>query len=128
QLLKYLRDELDWPIENDQIEDLTFEWDPAELGIDPKNAAKIEEIKQLRPLESNQDWGIFFVKFAPRQLPIVAMRRILGQLVVRKRASSRKAEQRTWAARDLLFISAYGEGGDRELSFAHFSDPTEGSD
>ena len=77
-LVKYLRDELDWPIEADNFEDLTFDWNPEELGIDPASAAKIEEIKQLRPLVSNQPWGIFFVKFAPKRLPIVALRRILS--------------------------------------------------
>jgi hypothetical protein len=128
QLIKYLRSELDWPIESDDFEELTFEWEPAELGIDLKNAAKIDHIKQLRPLETEQDWGIFFIKFAARQLPIVVMRRVLGQLVMKKRTSSRKAEQRTWAAHDLLFISAYGEADDRELSFAHFCDPQDGSD
>ena len=48
-LVKYLRDELDWPIEADDFEDLTFDYEPEELGIDAKTAAKIEEIKQLRP-------------------------------------------------------------------------------
>jgi hypothetical protein len=124
QLVEYLSDELNWPIEQGNFDDLVFEWDPDELGIDPKNAVKIQEIKQLRPLITGQPWGIFFIKFAPKQLPIVVLRRILGQLVVHKRASARKADQKTWAAQDLLFISAHGEGGDRELTFAHFSDPS----
>jgi len=57
QLIKYLRDELDWPIEADNFEDLTFEYEAEELGIDPETAAKIQEIKQLRPLTANQPWG-----------------------------------------------------------------------
>lgn len=40
-LVKFLRDDLDWPIESDDFEDLTFEWEPEELGIDPASAAKI---------------------------------------------------------------------------------------
>ncbi|MFZ4987231.1 MAG: hypothetical protein ACOYLF_17390, partial [Blastocatellia bacterium] len=41
QLIAYLRDEMDWPIEkNDDFEDLTFDYAPDELGIDPKSAAK----------------------------------------------------------------------------------------
>ena len=62
-LVKYLRDELDWPIDADDFADLTFDYEPEELGIDAKTAAKIEEIKQLRPLVTGQPWGIFFVKF-----------------------------------------------------------------
>src|SRR6267143_7215176 len=119
-LVKYLRDELGWPIDQYSFDDLTFDWDPGELGIDPKNAAKIEVIKQLRPLASNQPWGIFFVKFEPGRLPVVALCRILNQLVLKKRATARVAEQRMWKASDLLFISSYGEGEDREITFAHF--------
>ena len=76
-LVKYLRDDLDWPIESEHFDDLTFDFEPEELGIDPKTSAKIESIKQLRPLSSNQPWGIFFVKFEPKKLPVVALRRIL---------------------------------------------------
>ena len=39
-LVKYLRDELDWPIESDDFEELTFEYTSEELGIDSKNAAR----------------------------------------------------------------------------------------
>ena len=42
---------------------------PEELGIDPKNAAKIQEIKRLRPFVAGQPWGIFFVRFEPKRLP-----------------------------------------------------------
>ena len=96
---------------------------PKELGIDPKNAAKIKEIRRLRPLTANQPWGIFFVKFEPKRLPVVALRRILSQVALKKRASANQAERRAWAADDLLFISNYGEGDERQISFAHFSEP-----
>ncbi len=76
-LVRYLRDELDWPIESDDFEEVVFDYEPEELGIDPENAAKIQEIKQLRPLADGQAWGIFFIKFEPRKLPVVALRRIL---------------------------------------------------
>ncbi len=120
-LVKYLRDDLDWPIESDDFDDLTFDFEPEELGIDPKTSAKIESIKQLRPLASNQPWGIFFVKFEPKKLPVVALRRILGQLVIKKRASANRADQQTWRLSDLLFLSNYGEDEQRQITFAHFS-------
>ena len=53
-LIAFLRDELDWPIEADDFDELTFDYEPEELGIDARTAARIEEIKQLRPLVSNQ--------------------------------------------------------------------------
>src|SRR5687768_8243674 len=96
QLVAYLRDEMGWPINADGFEDLTFDYTPEELGIDAKNAAKIQEIKRLRPLTPSQPWGIFFVKFEPKKLPVVALRRILSQVALKKRASANSAERQAW--------------------------------
>lgn len=43
-LVKHLKEELDWPIEPADVEDLTFEYEAEELGLDAKTAAKIKEI------------------------------------------------------------------------------------
>jgi predicted helicase len=112
---------LDWPIVSADFEDLTFDYTPEELGIDSRNAAKIQEIKRLRPLSVSQPWGIFFVKFEPKRLPVVALRRILNAVVLKKRASANHSERVAWDAEDLLFISNYGEGDARQITFAHFS-------
>ena len=47
-LVEYLREKLKWPIDTEDFEELTFDYTPEELGIDPDNAAKIQEIKQDR--------------------------------------------------------------------------------
>jgi type I restriction-modification system DNA methylase subunit len=124
-LIKFLRDKLEWPIESDDFEELTFDYTPEELGIDTENAAKIQEIKRLRPLSAGQPWGIFFVKFEPKRLPVVALRRVLSRVVLKKRASANSADRAAWQADDLLFISNYGEGEERQISFAHFSQDAE---
>jgi len=90
-LVKYLREELNWPIGADRFEDITFDYSTEELGIDTKVAANIQEIKRLRPLSANQPWGIFFIKFEPKRLPVVALRRILSQVALKKRASANSA-------------------------------------
>lgn len=123
QLIAFLRDDMDWPIVSDDFEELTFEYSAEELGIDAANAAKIQEIKRLRPLAVNQPWGVFFVKFEPKRLPVVALRSILGRVALKKRASANNAERPAWAMEDLLFISNYGEGDARQISFAHFAAP-----
>ena len=128
QLVDYLRDELDWPVASEDFEELTFEYTPTELGIDAKNAAKIQEVRRLRPLVPGQPWGIFFVKFEPKRLPVVALRRILGRVTIKKRASANWSERQAWAADDLLFVSNYGEGEERRIAFAHFSKPQSGND
>ncbi len=123
QLVKYLRDDLDWPIDADNFDEVTFEYDPmTELGLDAKSAAKVQEVKQLRPFTTNQPWGIFFVKFEPKSLPVVALRRLLANLVVKKRASAQRADRAAWQLHDLLFISQYGEADGRQITFAHFAD------
>ncbi|MGD0234913.1 MAG: hypothetical protein ABSC55_10300, partial [Syntrophorhabdales bacterium] len=71
QLVAYLRDELEWPIESDDIEDVTFEYEPEELGFDAASAVRFKEIKQIRPLEANQPWGIFWINFEKKRLPVV---------------------------------------------------------
>ena len=126
QLIVYLRDELAWPIADGDFEDLTFDYTAEELGIDDRNAVNIKKIKRLRPLAPNQPWGIFFVKFEPKRLPVVALRRVLGQVTLRKRASANRSERQAWAADDLLFVSNYGEGDARRISFAHFAQPDDG--
>jgi hypothetical protein len=99
-LVAYLRDELDWPLASEDIEDISFDYTSAELGL-AAAAVRIKEIKQLRPLHGNQPWGIFWVNFEKKQLPVVVMRLILRALVLKKRASSGQAERQAWAANDL---------------------------
>jgi hypothetical protein len=121
-LIKYLKEELNWPIPAGEADDVSFSYEPAELGFNTDATAKIEEVKQLRPLDSNQKWGIFWVKFGKKQLPVQILRRALGNLVVKKRASSKKADRAAWEMHDLLFISAYGDDTNRHITFAHFSE------
>ena len=82
ELISFLRDEMGWPIEAEEYDDLVFDYTPEELGLDKASAAKIDKIRRLRPLATNQPWGIFFVTFEPKRLPIVALRRILSAFVM----------------------------------------------
>jgi len=86
----------------------------------------IREIRQLRPLSEIQPWGIFYIDFEPKRLPVVVLRRVLKKLVIKRRASANKANLRMWQTHDLLFINSFGEAEDRSITFAHFQqeDPT----
>ncbi len=125
-LIEYLHEELDWPLDLENINDAYFDYDADEIGLDEDSAAKIKAIKQLRPLTNAQPWGIFFVEFNDKKLPIVALRRILRGLVVKRRATG--ADRQRWQTKDLLFVSAFGESGDRQITFAHFTDESEAGD
>jgi hypothetical protein len=121
-LVKFLRDELDWPVEADEINELFFEYTPEELGLDARYAKMIKEVKQIRPFDSKQPWGIFWVNFEKKRLPMVVLRRILGNLVIKRRAIALKTDRPSWQLNDLLFISSYGEEEHRTISFAHFAE------
>ena len=122
RLIPYLEENLDWPLKQYGFDDLTFEYSPAELGLKDKDAVKVRGIHQLRPLQHGQLWGIFFVEFEQKKLPVVVLRRILSHLVVKKRASANQADAAAWQVGDLLFISAFGDSsaGNGEIAFAHF--------
>jgi hypothetical protein len=90
------------------------------VGLNPQAAVKIKEINQLRPLAGSQPWGIFFVNFEKKQLPVSVMRLILRALVFKKRASANKADRQAWQPHDLLFVSSCGTDNNRSISFAHF--------
>jgi len=119
-LLAYLQESLDWPIDMAEVDELTFEYQPEELGLDEECKVKIREIKHLRPFTTNQPWGVFWIEFENRQLPVIVMRRILRALVPKKRASARPADRAVWNLKDLLFISSLGETGHRRITFSHF--------
>ncbi|MFQ5421038.1 MAG: N-6 DNA methylase, partial [Anaerolineae bacterium] len=123
-LVDYLRDELDWPIEVEDADEIVFHYEPDELGIDPKHAVKINSIRQIRPLAEGQPWGVFYIDFESKKLPVVVLRRILRALVPGNR--SRQAERPVWDMDDLLFISAFGDQAarQREIAFAHFNQGT----
>ena len=126
-LVGYLRDELDWPIDTGSFQDesdWSYDWEAEELGLDKEAAVKVRQIKQLRPLP-NQPWGVFYIDFDSKRLPVVVMRKVLRGLVARKRSGS--PDQPTWKLDDLLFISAMGEDEHRGISFAHFRDNGNGS-
>ena len=127
-LLTYLRDELDWPVEDYGFDDLTFQYTAQELGLDDQSAAKVTAIRRLRPLDDEQPWGIFFLELEPKRLPVVALRRLLSKMTLKKRASSNRSESPAWHADDILFISRTGESDERHLTFAHFAANPEKAD
>ena len=118
-VIKYLTDELDWPIGAGDIEEATFDWDPDELGIPAERVPHLTSLRQLRPLASAQPWGIFFLEFDGPRLPLTALRRLLDKLVTKKRASG-AGTLRTWKLDDLLFIITTSTGDTVELHFIAF--------
>lgn len=119
-LVKYLDEELGWPVHIDDWEDAVYDWQPQELNLKAEHEVAVRSIKQLRPLVSGQPWGIFFVDFEKGKLPITVLRRMLNGLAIKSRAKD--GSHQTWHASDLLFVSSFGNEGTREIALAHFTD------
>lgn len=126
-LIDYLRDELEWPLpENANIDNTTFTYTAAELGLKEDVVGGGVEFRQLRPMTTNQPWGIFFLNLPHKDLPQTLVRNILGKLTIKKRASANDPMRPAFAAHDLLFITSTGSAEERRLAFAHFQDDPAG--
>ena len=129
QVFQYLVDGQGWPLELPDLEDddltaVTYDWDPAELGIPAERLGDLKRLQQMRPLTVNQPWGVFFLEFSGPRLRYTPIRRLLRALVTKKRAAA-AASRPTWALHDLLFVVITGTGDEVEIHLLafHGSDP-----
>ena len=123
KLLKYLETELRWPVDGREIDDIAFPFDlEADLGLDKNEVAKVRHVYRLKKMHKKQPFGIFFVDFEGKKMPVSVLKRILRNLALKRKANAKAADQLAWDVEDLIFISAVGEEKDstREISFAHF--------
>lgn len=125
ELLRYFINELDWPLEDEtlledeDIDDLTFEEDLEELGVPRRTRASVQRVRQVRPFTADQPWGIFFVDLAGERLLITRLRGILNALI-RKRRAAGDADRRSWDLDDLLFVVTTGDADTTELHLLVF--------
>jgi predicted helicase len=119
-LAHFLAEELAWPIDPDNVDvdDLVFEYQPEDIGLSDEFAAKVQTIKQIRPLDANQPWSIFWIDFENKKLPLTVLRRILNVFVTKKRGNTRNIATRDME--DIMFVSGHGEDKNRAITFAHF--------
>ena len=117
-VLGFLSEDLDWPIDLIDLDDALFDYTPDELGLSVEQVPTLAAIRQLRPLTTHQPWGIFFLEFDGPRLPITPLRRLLQKLVTAKRSNRNHA---TWDLEHLLFIITTDSGEAVELHFVAFT-------
>ncbi len=125
-LLAYFHSHLNWNLGLDSfedVEDYLYDFTAADLGLKPEEFAKIKSLRQLPPLEEEQQWGIFCVEFAAEKFYITALRKILSCLVPKARNATKHA---VWDEKDLLFLCFWGTGDNRTICVAHFEQRKEG--
>lgn len=124
-LMTYFSEKLGWAIDMDDyydVDDITYDFEAADLGLKEEAFAKITSLKQLRPLVDNQRWGIFFVNFESSRFEVSALRKILSGLI----PSRRNADHAVWDKKDLLFLCIWGERNRLTIGAAHFKDSEKG--
>ncbi len=120
-MLKYCSDKLNWPIEEDcfeDVDDLVYDFSASDLGIKEDEFARINSLKQLRPLVDNQPWGIFSIDFCGASLEVAALRRIIRKLI----PSRKNTDFKTWNYDKLLFLCFWGTPEFRTVGFVAFED------
>lgn len=124
-LMTYFSENLGWAIDPDDyydIDDITYDFEAADLGLKDEAFAKITSLKQLRPLVDDQRWGVFFVNFESTRFEVSALRKILSGLV----PSRRNADHAVWDKKDLLFLCTWGERNKTTIGAAYFEDAEKG--
>ena len=124
-LMTYFSEKLGWAIAPDDyydIDDITYDFEAADLGLKEEAFAKITSLKQLRPLVDDQRWGIFFVNFESNRFEVSALRKILSGLV----PARRNVDHAVWDKKDLLFLCTWGERNKVTIGAAHFEDAEKG--
>lgn len=125
-LIAYFSENLGWEIDLndfDDIDDISYEFEAADIGLKDEAFAKIASMRQLQPLVDDQQWGIFCIEFESQRFEVSAIRKILSGLIPRRRAS---VDHAMWQQQDLLFICNWGEGNNRTIGLAHFEDKENG--
>lgn len=124
-LMTYFSENLGWAIDPDDyydIDDITYDFEAADLGLKDEAFAKITSLRQLRPLVDEQRWGVFFVNFESTRFEVSALRKILSGLV----PSRRNADHAVWDKKDLLFLCTWGESNKTTIGAAYFEDAEKG--
>ena len=121
KLIQFLAEDCGWPLDEIQIDRSAWPVNNSELGLNDSVSVDSVEIYELRPLTTNQPWGVFFVVLkGTHNLSMQLLRRILRGLVRKKRASADTSNLQQWNLEDLMFVCSLQEPQNVTRYFAHF--------
>ena len=127
KLIAFLAEDCGWPLEDDQIDRSAWPVNNAELGLNDEVAIDSVEIFELRPLTTNQPWGVFFLAVkGTSDLSMALLRKLLRGLVKKKRASADTSNLQQWDLEDLMFVCSLDEPKNTTRYFAHFKEQEKG--
>lgn len=104
-LIEFLTGYLNWPLPaNMEPEDVTpIDWTLDELHLDDQEVARLRSVSQLPKFIDSQPFGAFVLEFEEGLLPIGVVRRVVSQLIKKKRSQIHVSHQQ-WDLEDLLFF------------------------
>jgi hypothetical protein len=110
-LVEFLTDYLQWPLPaHMEPEDVALiDWRLDDLHLDADQVAKLNRVSQLPKFVDAQPFGVFVLEFESGRLPVGAIRRVVHQLVAKKRTQAHVSHQQ-WALEDLLFFCQSHDG------------------
>lgn len=120
-MLRYCNDSLKWNIDEeyfDDIDELTYDFTASDLGIKDEEFARINTLKQMRPLSDNQDWAVFLVEFEGKRIDVTALRRVLNAIIPKRTNRDRM----TWTCDHIFFMCLWGEYSVRSIGFSAFEE------
>lgn len=120
-LLRYCNSSFNWNIDEDYFDDidnLTYDFTAADLGIKEEAFASINTLKQMRPISDNQEWAIFLLDFEGKKIDVGALRRILNAVIPKRTNRDRI----TWDCGHIFFMCLWGERSIRSIGFSAFED------
>lgn len=125
-LIGYFAGKLGWNIDVesfDTVEDFSYEFTAEDLGITEESFAKIRTLRQLRPFDAHQKWGLFCIEFDSSRFEVSALRKILSGLIPRRRKDPNAP---VWNHQDILFLCDWGDETNRTIGLAHFEEHEKG--
>jgi len=127
KLILFLAEDCGWPLDEDQIDRSAWPVNNAALGLNDEVAVDSVEIYELRPLTTNQPWGVFFLAVkGTSKLSVTLLRKLLRGLVKKKRASADTSNLQQWNLEDLMFVCSLDEPENTTRYFAHFKEQEKG--
>lgn len=119
-LVKFLTEYLQWPLPSAmEPEDVTpITWSFDELHLDVREVAKIRRVSQLPKFTESQSFGVFCLELEDGSLPVGALRRVVNQMVKKRRLQPQINHQQ-WDLGDLLFF-CQAQGKESDMHIVHF--------
>jgi hypothetical protein len=117
EVVALLSNELDWPLNAENIEQITFAFTAEELGANANLQRNVNSIRQLRPFTKDQPWGIFLLDLSGATLLKKNIRDMLKALT---KISRGKPNSGTWSKENLLFIVSSGSEPSFQIHFLTF--------